>query len=255
MPIWLDYRERGLQALAPTFQIITPPVGDIWIGDMSGNLLQEGGVILERKSLTDLEASIIDGRYEEQRGRMLAYASEQKVAIGYVIEGQTKGFQGRRFTGDSVLKLISQIQFKHRIPVFQTASMEDTLALAVIIEGEWVKAKGNFSWQSGAGNAATPIAASYTKSNSRDTPESFLIGVLTQCRGVSEALARIILGKVVNLEGLMKATEPEIAAMADSDGKRKVGKAVAARLYGLLHLKVENPSQHSSSSGGAPSLS
>ena len=178
MPIWLDYRERGLQALGPTLQTITPPVGDIWIGDMTDSILQEGGVILERKSLTDLEASIIDGRYEEQRGRMLAYANEQKVAIGYVIEGQTKGFQGRRFTGDSVLKLISQIQFKHRIPVFQTASMEDTLALATIIEGEWVKAKGQFSWQCGAGNGATPIAASYTKSNSRDTPDSFLIGVL-----------------------------------------------------------------------------
>jgi ERCC4-type nuclease len=253
MPIWLDYRERGLQALAPTLQMITPPVGDIWIGDMSGNLLQEGGVILERKSLNDLEASVIDGRYEEQRGRMLAYANEQKVAIGYVIEGQTKGFQGRRFTGDSVLKLISQIQFKHRIPVFQTDSTEDTLALAVIIEGEWAKAKGNFSWQMGAGNSSTPIAASYTKSNSRDTPDSFLIGVLTQCRGVSEGLARIILDKVKTLEGLLATTEADIAAIAD--GKRKVGKAVAARLYGLLHLKAENPSQHSSSSGGLPSLS
>jgi hypothetical protein len=233
MPIWLDYRERGLQALAPTLQMITPPVGDIWIGDMSGNLLQEGGVILERKSLNDLEASIIDGRYEEQRGRMLAYANEQKVAIGYVIEGQTKGFQGRRFTGDSVLKLISQIQFKHRIPVFQTASMEDTLALAQIIEGEWVKAKGQFSWQVGAGNGATPIAASYTKSNSRDTADSFLLGVLTQCRGISEALARIILEKVGSLKTLMEKTEVELAEM--TDGKRKVGKAVAARLYGLLH--------------------
>jgi ERCC4-type nuclease len=235
MPIWLDYREKGLQALAPTLQIITPPVGDIWIGDMTDNVLQEGGVVLERKSLADLEASIIDGRYEEQRGRMLAYANEQKVAIGYVIEGQTKGFQGRRFTGDSVLKLISQIQFKHRIPVFQTASMEDTLALAVIIEGEWVKAKGAFSWQSGAGNTATPIAASYTKSNSRDTRESFLIGVLTQCRGISEGLARIILEKTGSLETLMAKTELELAEMADSTGKRKVGKAVAARLYGLLH--------------------
>jgi len=236
MPIWLDYRERGIIALAPDLTIITPPVGDIWIGDMSGNLLQEGGVILERKSLTDLEASIIDGRYEEQRGRMLAYANEQKVAIGYVIEGQTKGFQGRRFTGDSVLKLISQIQFKHRIPVFQTDSMESTMSLADIIEGEWVKAKGQFSWQSGAGNSATPISASYTKSNSRDSPDSFLIGVLTQCRGVSEALARIILEKVVNLEGLMKVTEVELSLMADATGKRKVGKAVAGRLYGLLHL-------------------
>ena len=133
MPIWLDYRERGLQNLQPTLQLITPPVGDIWIGDMSGNLLQEGGVILERKSLNDLEASIIDGRYEEQRGRMLAYANEQKVAVGYVIEGETAGFQGRRFTGDSVLKLISQIQFKHRIPVVQTKSLETTMALAQIM--------------------------------------------------------------------------------------------------------------------------
>ena len=236
MPIWLDYRERGLQSLDPSLQTITPPVGDIWIGDMTDNLLQEGGVILERKSLTDLEASIIDGRYEEQRGRMLAYANEQKVAIGYVIEGQTKGFQGRRFTGDSVLKLISQIQFKHRIPVFQTASMEDTLALAKIIEGEWTKAKGQFSWQVGAGNVSTPVAASYTKSNSRDTPESFLLGVLTQCRGVSEALARIILEKVKDLEGLMKISEADLSIISDSSGKRKVGKAVALRLYNLLHL-------------------
>ena len=233
MPIWLDYREKGLQALAPTLQIITPPVGDIWIGYVSDNILQEGGVILERKSLTDLEASIIDGRYEEQRGRMLAYANEQKVAIGYVIEGKTEGFVGRRFTGDSILKIISQIQFKHRIPVFQTASMESTLALANIIEGEWVKAKGAFSWQSGAGNTNTPIAASYTKSTSRDTSESFLLGVLTQCRGMSEALARIVLEKVQSLETLMTKSEVELAEM--SDGKRKIGKAVASRLYGLLH--------------------
>jgi ERCC4-type nuclease len=236
MPIWLDYRERGLQGLAPTLQIITPPVGDIWIGDMSGNLLQEGGVIIERKSLTDFEASIIDGRYEEQRGRLLAYANEQKVAIGYIIEGNTTGFVGRRFTGDSILKLISQIQFKHRIPVFQTASIDATIKLAQIIEGEWVKAKGAFSWQSGAGNGATPIAASYTKSNSRDTPESFLIGVLTQCRGVSETLARIIIENVKTLEGLMEKTESQLADM--TDGKRKVGKAVASRLYGLLHVQV-----------------
>jgi ERCC4-type nuclease len=236
MPIWLDYRERGLQALDPSLQIITPPVGDIWIGefDGSGNLL-EGGVILERKSLSDLEASIIDGRYEEQRGRLLAYANQNKVAIGYIIEGDTATFQGRRFTGNSVLKIISRIQFYHRIPVFQTRSMEATMALATLIESEWLKDKTHYSWQSGAGNSATPIAASYTKSISRDTSESFLIGVLTQCRGISESLARIILEKVKTLEGLMSLGEAEIGAIADSSGKRKVGKAVASRLFSLLH--------------------
>jgi len=250
MPIWLDYRERGLQnlPLGQTLRLITPPVGDIWIGDMSGTLLLEGGVILERKSLSDLEASIIDGRYEEQRGRLLAYANEHKVAIGYVIEGETAGFQGRRFTGDSVLKIIARIQFHHRIPVFQTKSLEATMALATLIEAEWVKDKMHFSWQSAAGNSATPVAASYTKSNSRDSPDSFLLGVLTQCRGVSEGLGRLILEKAKTLEGLMSLGEADIAAISDSTGKRKVGKAVAARLHGLLHSLGANPSHTSSSS-------
>jgi hypothetical protein len=48
-------------------------------------------------------------------------------------------------------------------------------------------------------------------------------------------LARIILEKTGSLEILMAKTELELAEMADSTGKRKVGKAVAARLYGLLH--------------------
>ena len=241
MPIWLDYRERGLQNLQPALTLITPPVGDIWIGDMSGTLLLEGGVILERKSLSDLEASIIDGRYEEQRGRLLAYANEHRVAIGYVIEGETAGFQGRRFTGDSVLKIIARIQFHHRIPVFQTKSLEATIALATLIEAECVKDKMHFSWQSSAGNSATPVAASYTKSNSRDSPDSFLLGVLTQCRGISEALGRLILEKAKTLEGLMALGEADIAAISDSTGKRKVGKAVATRLHGLLHTVSNLP--------------
>ena len=233
MPVWLDYRERGLQALAPSLKVISPPVGDIWIGEMQDVLLD--GVILERKSLLDMEASVIDGRYEEQRGRMLAYAAEHKVAVAYVIEGDTRGFRGRRFTGESILKLIAQIQLQHRIPVFQTASMEETLALALIIEGEWAKAKGSFTFH---GNATTPVAASYTKSASRDTRESFLLGVLTQCRGVSDALARAISVHVQSVEGLMRATESELAEVSRTDGKRKVGKAVAARLYGLLHASA-----------------
>ena len=233
MPIWLDYREKGLHALQPTLQIITPPVGDIWIGDMSGNLLMEGGVILERKTVSDLEASILDGRYSEQRGRLLAYANEQKVAIGYIIEGSIDNRYDARITGSALLKHITRLQFHHRIPVIQTKTAQDTLHIAMLIEEQWVKDKGQFSWQVGAGNGATPIAASYTKSNSRDTPESFLIGVLTQCRGISEALARIIIGNSGSLESLMKKTEVELAEI--SEGKRKVGKAVAARLYGLLH--------------------
>lgn len=240
MPVLIDYREKLLLRLAPTMNMSvkesTPPVGDIWIGDMSGCDLLAGGVILERKTGADLEASILDGRYSEQRGRLLAYALEHKVAVGYVIEGILDRLDGR-LTESALLKHITRLQFHHRIPVIQTASPQETLRIAALIEEQFVKDKGQFSWQSGAGSVNTPVAASYVKSVCRDSPEAFLLGVLTQCRGVSEALARLIVAKYPTLESLMAATAAELAIGDPANPKRKVGKAVAERLHGLLRGK------------------
>jgi ERCC4-type nuclease len=238
MPIWFDYREKALLKLAPTVKELTPPVGDIWIGDLSGANLQAGGVILERKTAADLEASIIDGRYKEQRGRLLAYSREHKVAFGYVIEGDLDRL-GARLDESALLKHITRLQFHHRIPVIQTACAKDTVKLAELIEAQWVKDEGKFAFECLTGDSANSTsgtaftAASYIKSACRDSPDTFLLGTLTQSRGVSEGLARLIMSKYPTLEALMTATATDLAAV--SEGKRKVGKAVAERLHGLLH--------------------
>jgi ERCC4-type nuclease len=242
MPIWFDYREKALLRLASSTgpaKEISPSVGDIWIGDMSGTDLLAGGVILERKTGADLEASILDGRYSEQRGRLLAYANQHKVAIGYVIEGILDRFDGR-LSESALLKHITRLQFHHRIPVIQTASLQETLRIATLIEEQWVKDKGQFSWQSEIGSTATPVAASYVKATCRDSPEAFMLGVLTQCRGVSEAIARSILEKYPRLSDLLTVSVVDLAAVAVGE-KRKVGKAVAERLHGLLHYVVPLP--------------
>lgn len=247
MPIWFDYRERALLKLAPTVKELTPPVGDIWIGDLSGSNLMAGGVILERKTGADLEASIMDGRYREQRGRLLAYAAEHKVAVGYVIEGILDRLDGR-LTESALLKHITRLQFHHRIPVVQTASSKETVRLAELIEEQWVKDCGKFAWPclSVTGSTDTPstnaaaVAASYIKSACRDTPETFLLGTLTQCRGISEAMGRFILEKYPTLEMLMVAQAVDLALIGDpqNPAKKRLGKAVAERLYGLLHASV-----------------
>ena len=239
MPIYIDYREKLLLRLAPTLKDFAPPVGDIWIGDLSGTILQAGGVILERKTGADLEASILDGRYKEQRGRLLAYANEHKVAVGYVIEGILDRLDGR-LQESALLKHITRLQFHHRIPVIQTASAQETMRIATLIEEQWLKDKGQFSWQCADTNQATPVAASYVKSACRDSPDAFLLGILTQCRGISEGLAKLIAGKYQTLGQLISATAIDLAAVADPvNPKRKVGKAVAERLYGLLHQAAE----------------
>lgn len=235
MPIWIDYREKALLALNPNLKQLTPPVGDIWIGDLSGTNLLSGGVILERKTVSDLEASFLDGRYHEQRGRLLAYAEEHKVAIGYVIEGPIKNWKGR-LSEAALQKFIIRLQFHHRIPVIQVSSLDDTMRMSEYIEQQWSKDEGHLSWQCDLGSKSTPVSLSYIKSECRDTPTAFLIGTLTQCRGISEALAKIIVKQFPTLETILKASIDDLASVTDSENvKRKVGKAVAQRLYGLLH--------------------
>lgn len=69
----LDNRERDLIPLLPTATVQQLPVGDIWIGEGPGSL------VIERKAVADLESSLLDGRYREQRTRLLAHcAAEQK---------------------------------------------------------------------------------------------------------------------------------------------------------------------------------
>jgi hypothetical protein len=244
MPIWFDYREKALLKLAPGIKELTPPVGDIWIGDLSGCDLKAGGVILERKTGADLEASIMDGRYKEQRSRLLAYAQQHKVAVGYVVEGILDRL-GARLPESALLKHITRLQFHHRIPVVQTACAKETVTLAELIEAQWVKDEGKFSWNcdsdnthhsNSANGSGTAVAASYIKSACRDSPDTFLLGTLTQCRGISEALARVIMRSFPTLESLMDATAADLAPVTDTTNpKRKVGKVVAERLYGLLH--------------------
>jgi ERCC4-type nuclease len=70
-------------------------VADIWLGVDAEGKMAEGGVIIERKSIRDLEASILDGRYREQRGRILSYCQENKTQPMYILEGALSSNTGR----------------------------------------------------------------------------------------------------------------------------------------------------------------
>ena len=239
MPIWIDYRERSILSLTPTGKSFSPPVGDIWIGDLSGIHLAQGGVILERKTVADLEASFLDGRYHEQRGRLLSYSKEHNVAIGYIIEGKLKGWVGR-LEESALEKILIRLQFHHRIPVLRTSSIENTVRIIEFMEEQWIKDKGQLAWQYETGSISTPVAVSYVKSECRDTSTAFLMGTLMQCRGVSEGIAKLIMKHYPSLDSILKATSDEISELNDSEhSKRKIGKAVAERLYGLFHNTIQ----------------
>ena len=128
----IDVRENKLIDLIktkyqfPIYQTASLPVGDIIIRHSAGDITYE--IILERKCVTDMIASIKDGRYKEQKIRLLSemVSSSNKVKIAYLLEGSIDEL---RAPPDKIILIGSVISstFRDNIPILRTSSLQDTL--------------------------------------------------------------------------------------------------------------------------------
>ncbi len=226
--IRLDMRETGLRsALTVAPPTAALPVGDVWIG-CSGEEVAANGIILERKTVADFDASIKDGRYDEQRGRMLAYAQERGAKVAYVVEGHVE----KSSLGPvALVKKIAHAEFNHGIPVFRTFSQAETARLCEALLAMW--ADGKFGGDAGAGRAQRAADGIHVvkKANSEE-PHQFALQILCQCPGMSVKGAEALLAEFGSLRGVLAAEESALAAV--KVGTRRLGPAVAGRFYTLF---------------------
>jgi ERCC4-type nuclease len=203
------------------------PVGDIWIGIQED---KTNGLIIERKSAADLEASILDGRYREQRARLLSYAVEKKAHPVYIIEGCLDRF-GARLKQPALMKHITRLAIRYKVTVFQTDCLKDTAELCKLLADQWASDPSTFE---------VPTELSYvesrgvTKGANSDDPKVFATSVIGCCRGISAAGAAAVLEACGGtLAGVWEAPEATLAAV--QVGKQKLGAVKAKRLHSLLH--------------------
>jgi ERCC4-type nuclease len=259
----LDDREHGLRPLLPQedFPFTHLPVGDIWIAvDSETKDIRENGLIIERKSVADLEASILDGRYREQRSRLLSYSSEKKAHPIYIIEGDlnrtaSRGWKGMdedslplplplplltqtqtqtkqfRLQKPALMKHLTRLALRYHITLFQTASLKETAELCQLLAEQWKADPTTF---------AQPKTMTYietrgkTRQENSDDPKVFATSVIQCCRGISATGAQAILAAFgSSLKGVWEATQDQLAAV--QIGKQKLGQVKAERLYSLLH--------------------
>jgi ERCC4-type nuclease len=223
MSIVLDTRERGLIELlkeVPTKQL---PVGDAWILNDETPI-----VIIERKTTTDFEASFLDGRYREQRTRLLSYTAEQKAKALYVLEGGLEG-KTRKLQRQALQKLANRLMLRYGVPVWCSTNLEDTATLLKTI-AEQVKEDPNVF--EGTTLSYTDVQH-VTKKANKDDPKSFGCAALQQCPGLSAKTVMTLMEQFGSFKGVYDATEEALAEA--KVGARKLGPVVAKRLYGLLH--------------------
>lgn len=227
----VDTRERELIPLLTQWPSRTLPVGDIWIG-LSGEDVKAGGVVIERKTTNDLEASILDGRYREQRTRLTTYCQQRGARPLYIIEGIMDRIWGK-LTQETLQKYLNRLMLRYGVAVIHTDSIDSTAALCKTLASQ-ISAEETVFVQSDPTALTYSSTVSVSKRGNKDDPRNFVACALQGCPGISSAAADAILTACGGtMTGVMAADEVSLATVMV--GKRKLGPVVAKRLWGLLH--------------------
>lgn len=222
----VDYREHELIA---NIRSITPTSKNLQVGDINiGNKL-----IIERKTIADFEASFIDGRYRDQRTRLLVHCQETGAQPLYIFEGDLT--KPKRLQSSALNKLLLRLSIHYKIPIFQSKNVQHTAQLVEDWYAQWVADPQSFQVHQEEIRLADTIHVS-KKTNAAD-PKQFLIGCLCQVSGVSVKMAETILAKYTSLALILGASQDDLANLKQSSG-RKIGPAVAERIYQLLHANI-----------------
>lgn len=241
MKIIVDMRETALLlALTPLLADLSGvslSTAALPVGDIAIRVGETDDVLLERKSVDDLASSHGDGRYKEQRARLLAQRGTG-VSIGYIVEGAASSFTAARFSEADLKNAILRLQFRYTIPVFPTSSVSDSAALVkavcVALLRDAACFKGGLA-TTAAGAAAVYSEAIHVRKAENSTPDRVVRSMLRVVPGLGPtAVEGVAVAVGSSLTRLLALTEAELAAIPV--GKRRLGPALARVLYAVLHL-------------------
>lgn len=233
----IDNREHALIELLAEMNIDFS-TDQLDIGDV---IVQKGNdtlVVFERKSLSDLKSSIVDGRYREQKSRLLSTHSRDTIV--YLIEGEFARKYSKKVDGMPISTLIgAMINSQHRdgIKVYRTGSVQETAEYIALFvhkckNGECVL---DFTPKSDAQYAST-----FKKQKKANVTSSIVaIQTLSSIPRVSEEMAEAIIAEIGGLRQLFTAYQSLEAVDAENmlnnikyAPRRKVGQSVSERKVG-----------------------
>lgn len=211
MKLILDNREGSLiETFRERYSDISFEVQSLDLADIEIQGSQEQRFLLERKSIRDLAASLNDGRFKDQKDRLLGVLErEPKTAIGYVIEGGMRGNDTDRIQGRITLgmlrSLLFTIQFKYRIPVVFTTNVRDTASWVNRFCRMLIK-KPDFCPVGSGSNAGCSSYKTLMPApvrNRASDSQSIAIAMLTTISGVSHKIG----SEIVNSVSVQSSTE------------------------------------------------
>ena len=247
----IDTRETDLWALCAPYTDISGNEGwiaekrNLDIGDISFYLNDISGaplVTLERKRVDDLGSSQKDGRYREQRARLLAQRG-LGTSVGYIVEAPywtpnlSNSWCRGSFTEVHLQQTLVRLQFRYTMPVFQVSKVSETMTFVRRIAK--MLAADPTVFRGGLAETATAAASVYTeavhiKKADNKTPERIFVAMLSTIPGLGGA-AVTALGTATqySMKRMLSMSANDIAAIPT--GKRTIGASVAGVVWAALH--------------------
>lgn len=201
-------------------------------------------LIIERKSLTDLIASIKDGRYEEQSYRLIHSSGMYRSHIIYLIEGGLSQLTNP-IEKKMVYSAMNTLQFIKGFSVVKTTSINETAEWICFNANKLEKhiGKGLYPWtpESQSGGDEVANYCSVVKKTKKDniTPENIGEILLCQIPGISSVSAISIMKKFQTISNLIDCVKSDPGCLdniiCETKGKqRKLGKNVVQNINKYL---------------------
>lgn len=226
MDIIIDTRELDIIKLLENKNIYFKKE-QLLVGDIIYKKNDEIIYIIERKTINDLGASIKDGRYKEQKARLLSHYDATKVF--YLLEGYID--RSKNLDKKSVLGSMINILFRDNIKIINTVNLIQTVDVIEQIKTKYMA--GKFIEGVSVGNYTDTI-----KLNKKENMTKELCNIiqLATIPGVSKTTGTTIMENYKTLQHLIEEYKINGELMLKDLvlGKKKLGKVLSKRIYEYL---------------------
>lgn len=182
---------------------------------------------IERKTFADWESSIVDGRYKEQKFRLL-HAGHR---VAYVLEGSESNHKKRKRIHENALRgSLLNTSIRDGLSIIRTTGIDDTAKLVTELEKRLSKTKIKTGLQ-------PPSIQRASKRVRMSDPNVILIRMLLCIPGISENIATKIVDKYKTKRAIIdNANNDEIgfSEIVINEKGRKLGLKVVKKIQKFM---------------------
>lgn len=249
----VDHREHKLLPL------LTIPHSSraLDVADLEINQGSKRICLIERKTYPDFFQSVRDGRYREQKTRLLHSESLHKM---YIFEGSNKAEGRQDFPANYLDHLVLRLLLKDDIKVLFTRSVSETASVITLLFEKLQKQPELSQRREERAQTTTSYVSLVHASKKQNlTPQVCYLLQLKQIPSVSDAIAAIIAQEYPTLQNLCHRLTQKQGLRELEDlklsNKRRIGPSVALKIATYLQCSSSPSSSVPEETDPSPSSS